>query len=65
MNFKLPSYIVPYFKRKRFCRKVRDTEKEIQSLKANKKWKEASRLKYILRNGWWGYKRYSNEQLQN
>tara|TARA_Y100000588_G_scaffold112236_1_gene123060 strand:+ start:1078 stop:1263 length:186 start_codon:yes stop_codon:yes gene_type:complete len=58
-NAKLPSYIVPYGERKKFCRKIRDTEKEIQRLKNKKKWKEAAQLGYTLRNSWWGYKRYS------
>ena len=57
-DIKLPSYIVKYKNRKKFCRKVRDTEKEVQRLKNDSKWKEAARLQFILRNAWWGYKRY-------
>jgi len=57
-EIKLPPYIVPYLTRRKFCRKVRDTEKEMRSLKNDGKWKEASNLGYILRNIWWGYKRY-------
>ena len=43
-EIKLPPYIVPYENRKKFCRKVRDTEKEILSLKSEGKWKEAAHL---------------------
>ena len=53
-----PSYIPPYSRRKDFCRKIRDTEKKIQTLKEQKRWKEASRSQWTLRNAWWGYKRY-------
>jgi len=54
-----PSYIPPYSRRKDFCRKVKLTEGEIQKLKDNNEWTEASQLSYYLRNVWWGYKRYS------
>ena len=57
-EIKLPPYIVPYSNRKRFCRKVRDTEKEVRKLKSKGGWKEASRLEWVLRNAWWGHKRY-------
>jgi hypothetical protein len=43
---------------KDFCRKIRDTEKQINELKNKNNWTEASRLCYTLRNSWWGYKRY-------
>ena len=54
----LPPWIVPYENRKKFCRKVRDTEKKIRRLKDENSWTEASQLGYTLRNAWWGYKRY-------
>ena len=57
-DMKLPPYIVPYNNRKKFCRKVRDTEKEVQSFKDQGDWKTASHLQWVLRNAWWGYKRY-------
>jgi hypothetical protein len=57
-DMKLPPYLVPYNNRKKFCRKIRDSEKEIQELKNKCKWKEAAHLGYVLRNVWWGYKRY-------
>ena len=57
-EIKLPPYIVPYSTRKTFCRKVRDAEKEMQKLKDEGKWAEVARLGYVLRNSWWGYKRY-------
>ena len=55
---KLPPYIVPYSNRKTFCRKIRDSEKKVQELKNENKWKEAANLQWVLRNSWWGYKRY-------
>ena len=55
---KLPPYTVPYKNRKNFCRKVRDTEKEVQKLRDQGDWEEASNLQWVLRNAWWGYKRY-------
>ena len=58
-EIKLPPYIVSYENRKKFCRKVRNTEKEILSLKSEGKWKEAGHLEYVLRNSLWGYKRYT------
>tara|TARA_R110002110_G_scaffold34870_2_gene118239 strand:+ start:393 stop:584 length:192 start_codon:yes stop_codon:yes gene_type:complete len=57
-EIKLPSYIPLYESRKKFCRKVRDIEKEMQRLKDQGKWKDVARLSYTLRNAWWGYKRY-------
>ena len=58
IKLKLPPHIVPYSNRKNFCRKVRDTEKEVQELRNEGRWQEASRLQWVLRNAWWGYKRY-------
>ena len=57
-NGKRPSYIPPYSRRKDFCRKIRDTEREIRNLKEEGKWKDVAHLGYVLRNAWWGYKRY-------
>lgn len=57
-EIKLPSYIIPYFNRRKFCRKVRDTEKEKRKSKLEGRWADVSRLGYVLRNAWWGYKRY-------
>ena len=54
-----PSYIPPYSRRKDFCRKIRQIEKEIQNLKADDNWVEASYLEWYLRNVWWGYRRYT------
>jgi len=55
---KRPSYTPPYSRRKDFCRKVRNVEKEIQEFKDEGNWREASHLQWVLRNSWWGYKRY-------
>ena len=40
--------------KKRLTRKVRDTLKEIQILKHEKKWHQASTLAWKLRKSWWG-----------
>lgn len=55
---KLAPWIVPYENRKKFSRKVRDTEKEAQRLKEEGNWEAESHLRWVLRNTWWGYKRY-------
>lgn len=57
-DIKLPPHVVSYEKRKKFCRKVRDTEGEVQRLKDEGDWDSVSRLQWVLRNAWWGYKRY-------
>ena len=57
-DVKLPPYLMPYNNRKKFCRKVRDAEKEVQILKDKGNWRETSHLLWVLRNAWWGYKRY-------
>ena len=57
-EIKLPPYIVSFAKRKKFSRKIRDTQKEIEKLKSQGDWKQAATLEYKLRNSWWGYKRY-------
>jgi hypothetical protein len=54
-----PSYIPPYQRRKDFCRKIRQTEKKINQLKNEGDWAEVSYLRWVLRNAWWGYKRYT------
>ncbi len=57
-EIKLPPYIVSYNKRKKFRRKVRDTERRIQELKEEGRWNDVAHWGYILRNAWWGYKKY-------
>lgn len=57
-EMKLAPWVVPYLKRRRFSRKIRDTEKEVRSLKDEEDWKEAGRLQWVLRNAWWGYRKY-------
>ena len=59
-EIKLPSHIVPYPKRKKFCRKIRETENEVQRLKDEGDWKKSAHLQWVLRKAWWGYKRYRN-----
>ena len=60
-EIKLAPWLVPYSNRRRFRRKVRDTEKEVRQLKDEGDWKAASRLQWVLRNAWWGHKRYTND----
>jgi hypothetical protein len=57
-NGKRPSYIPPHSRRKDFPRKIKEIEKKKLNLRSQGKWKEASRLGFVLRNAWWGYKRY-------
>lgn len=42
-------------------RKIRKTEHEIQEAKDAGDWTLVSRLKYLLRKAWWGYKRIKNK----
>ena len=51
-------YKVPYEARKKFCKKIREIESQIQEKKDQGKWVEVIRLKYTLYKSWWGYKRY-------
>tara|TARA_B100001093_G_C26858931_1_gene1028885 strand:+ start:9192 stop:9377 length:186 start_codon:yes stop_codon:yes gene_type:complete len=53
-----PWWILEYSKRKNVSRKYRSTEKEISQQKLLGNWKKVKRLKYLLRNVWWGIKRY-------
>ncbi len=57
-KIKLSPYIVTYEKRKKFSRKIRDTERDITASRKKGLWSRVSRLMYTLRNAWWGYKRY-------
>lgn len=57
-DIKLPPYILSHTKRRKVCRKVRDTEKEVIECKRKGLWSRVSHLMYVLRNAWWGYKRY-------
>ncbi len=54
-------WILPYRLRKSVSKKFRDTEKKIKQCKAIGNWDCVKRLKYILRNAWWGIKRYKNK----
>lgn len=56
-----PAYIPPFSERKNFCSKIRSTEKEIYSAKDKGEWRKVSYLRWVLRNAWWGYKRYGAE----
>jgi len=51
-------WVPPYENRKLFCRKVRDTERQINDHKSAGNWEDVARLQSKLRCSWWGYKRY-------
>ena len=57
-NGKRSSYIPPFSRRKDFCGKVREAERKIKELKLEGSWVKVSRLMWVLRNAWWGYRRY-------
>lgn len=57
-NGQRPKHIPPYSRRKDFCRKIRETEKEIQQLESEGGYNKARYLRWLLQNAWWGYKRY-------
>lgn len=42
-------------------RKIRKTEQQIQDAKDKGDWILVSKLKYILRKAWWGYKKIKNK----
>ena len=51
-------WVPPYENRKLFCRKVRNTERQINDHKSAGNWEDVARLQSKLRSSWWGYKRY-------
>lgn len=57
-NIVKPPWIVYPYNSRRLTRKIDDALKEIRSAKADGDWIKASRLQWILRNAWWGFKRY-------
>ena len=59
VDYSRPSYIPSWSSRKKFHRKIRDIEKQIIEAKTNGDWTKVSGLNYILRNSWWGYKKYA------
>lgn len=54
-------WILPYRIRKSVSRKFRDTERRIKQCREAGDWNCVKRLKYILRNVWWGIKRYKDK----
>ena len=54
-------WILRYRQRKFRSRKMLKTENEIQEAKQNGDWKLVTRLKCLLRNAWWGYKKIKNK----
>ena len=55
-------WIIRYKDRKLKSRKIRKTEEQIQLAKDSNDWKLVKRLKFLLRNTWWGYKKIKNKQ---
>lgn len=51
-------WILPWSKRRSVSKKFKDTEKEIKQCRLDGDWKRVKRLRYLLRNVWWGIKRY-------
>ena len=54
-------WIIRYRQRKFRSRKMLKTENQIQEAKQAGDWKLVTRLKYLLRNAWSGYKRIQNK----
>ena len=54
-------WILKYRQRKFRSRKIIKTENKIQEAKQKGDWKLVTRLKYLLRNSWWGYKKIKNK----
>ena len=54
-------WIIRYRQRKFRSRKMLKTENQIQEAKQAGDWKLVTRLKYLLRNAWWGYKKIKNK----
>jgi len=54
-------WILKYRQRKLRSRKMLKTEDQIQDAKEKGDWKLVIRLKHLLRNAWWGYKRIQNK----
>ena len=48
--------------RRKFCRKVRETEREVYRLEQEGDWRGSSWLRFQLRNCWWGHRRYENRE---
>lgn len=51
-------WILPWNQRHKVSKKYRETEKQIKQCQQDNDWRCVKRLKYILRNVWWGIKRY-------
>lgn len=51
-------WILPWSKRHKVSKKYKSLEEQIKKCKQSGDWKCVKRLKYLLRNVWWGIKRY-------
>lgn len=56
-----PSWILSYKQRKKVSRKFKTTQQQIDRYKQNGDWSCASKLSRLLRNVWWGIKRYRDK----
>jgi hypothetical protein len=54
-------WIIRYKDRNLKSRKIRKTEEQIQAAKDSSDWKLVKKLKLLLRNTWWGYKKIKNK----
>jgi hypothetical protein len=54
-------WLLSWNQRPHKTRKIRKTERQIQDAKDAENWKLVSRLKYLLRKAWWGYKKIKNK----
>jgi len=60
-NDRRSPWLLAWHQRPHKNRKIRKTEQQIQDAKDVGDWILVSRLKYLLRKVWWGYKRIKNK----
>lgn len=53
-----PSWILPYSKRSKVCRKLANTMKDIKEHRNKGEWESVKSLSRLIRKVWWGIKRY-------
>lgn len=58
---KRPSWILRYRDRPYVSKKYKDTEKQIDQCKHDGDWDCVKKLKRLLRNAWWGVRRYNKK----
>lgn len=55
-----PSWILPYSKRNKVCRKLANTMDAIKESRSKGDWDKVTKLSRLIRHVWWGIKRYKN-----